>query len=399
MDKNELAGIFNKFNDTTQDLKRSYTNLEMTLLDVASQFDTVQPEDGDLEVPATNQFWEFRKSIIFLLETINSPVFVIDNGLNIQYINKDAKEVFHISDEKCEFDNIFTIQGRETINRYLESESETSILQLNISKPFSGLVAFSITKHYDPLTKSPLISLVCMDNSIFGRKTHRHQDFLQNMAENVAHNLRTPMTAVVGYANLLTRDLMNQSEIGPKLGILIEGIQRIDFIIRNLIDYSSNQQNLISDEYDIINFCNILASDFKDQHSTNTRPIKINVESELNNINTVIDRHTIKTIVNNIFLNSIEAIQKDSLSIDVKIEFESKDELIRIKILDNGIGMNDENISKCREPFYTTKINSLGLGLSIADNLLKAVGGDFQVSSDGNNGSEIIIYLPHKIYA
>ena len=68
-------------------------------------------------------------------------------------------------------------------------------------------------------------------------------------------------------------------------------------------------------------------------------------------------------------------------------------------IKDNGTGMSDEIISKCREPFFTTKINSLGLGLSIADNLLKAVGGDSQVSSKGKFGSEITIYLPQKINA
>jgi signal transduction histidine kinase len=350
-------------------------------------------------VPATNQFWEFRKSIIFLLETINSPVFVIDNSLNIQYLNKDAKEVFQVSEDKCEFDDIFTTQGKETANRFLELESESTVLQLNISKPFSGIVAFSATKHYDPLTKSPLISLVCMDNTIFGRKTHKHQDFLQNMAENVAHNLRTPMTAVVGYANLLTRDLMNQSEIGPKLGILIEGIQRIDFIIRNLIDYSNNQQNLISDKYDIIKFCKILASDFKDQFSSDSIHFDINVNSKLNNINTVIDRHTIKTIINNMFHNSLEAKKENSLSVDMNIEYDTNNDLIKISIKDNGTGMSDEIISKCREPFFTTKINSLGLGLSIADNLLKAVGGDSQVSSKGKFGSEITIYLPQKINA
>ena len=399
MDKRDLEVIFDKFNDTTMDLERSYTNLEMTLLDVASQSGSFHTEISENEEQTANQFWEFRKSIIFLLETINSPVFIIDSDFNVQYFNKNVMTVFGTEEKQGTFDNIFSEQGKKAVEKFLDSENESLVIHLNVIHPFSGIIPFSATKHFDPLSKSPLISLVCLENSLLNRKTDKHQEFLQNMAENVAHNLRTPMTAVVGYANLISRDLMNQTNVSSKLGTLIEGIQRIDFIIRNLIDYSHNQQNSVSEEYDLIELCRIIANGFVDENADNPMQLKVNVNSGLSILKTIIDKHTIKTVLNNFLLNSMESAVNDSVDVDIYVRIKNREDLIEILVTDNGKGMNEEEIEKCKEPFYTTKLNSLGLGLSIAENLLAEIGGDFKVSALETGGTRIKTFLPNNSLA
>ena len=104
------------------------------------------------------------------------------------------------------------------------------------------------------------------------------------------------------------------------------------------------------------------------------------------------DYNRLKQVFMNLVKNSIEAIPDNSIGrIDIyskKIKNE-----IRIYISDNGIGMNEEILSKFNEPFFTTKKNGTGLGTPLSTEIIKAHNGKINYSSAQNIGTTVEIIL------
>ena len=91
-------------------------------------------------------------------------------------------------------------------------------------------------------------------------------------------------------------------------------------------------------------------------------------------------------------LNSCEAISEEVVEIEIDV-LEKNGNLI-ITLLDKGEGMSAENLEKCREPFFTTRINGLGLGLSIVENLILIMNGSINIKSFLGEGTQIELTFP-----
>ncbi|MEA3487334.1 MAG: ATP-binding protein, partial [Thermodesulfobacteriota bacterium] len=107
-----------------------------------------------------------------------------------------------------------------------------------------------------------------------------------------------------------------------------------------------------------------------------------------------IDVDKLRQAFYNIFKNAMEAIPGRG-TITISAEPDGKD-MIGIKISDTGCGLTSEEIDHIFDPEYTTKEKGLGLGLSLAHEIIRGHGGEIHVESEAGSGTTFVILLPAK---
>ena len=111
----------------------------------------------------------------------------------------------------------------------------------------------------------------------------------------------------------------------------------------------------------------------------------------------LIDEKLFRQVVANIEQNAIAAIIEkfgENKGGEMRIESEIKDGVYEIRFCDNGEGMSEETASHIFEPYFTTKANGTGLGMTMSYKIIKEFGGDIQVKSEKGKGSVFLISLP-----
>jgi len=117
----------------------------------------------------------------------------------------------------------------------------------------------------------------------------------------------------------------------------------------------------------------------------------------------VIDKGQVSQVIQNVIMNSSQAM-KEGGRINVKVEnytisnsnhiWLEDGQYLKIEIADNGPGISEEHLKKIFEPYFTTKDQNHGLGLSICHSIVRRHGGDIEVSSELGQGAVFTVYLP-----
>jgi nitrogen fixation/metabolism regulation signal transduction histidine kinase len=124
--------------------------------------------------------------------------------------------------------------------------------------------------------------------------------------------------------------------------------------------------------------------------------IVVNVEFPEKSLMVPMDEALIEQVLINILKNAMEAVSHDSQG-SISISLEANEQRIWISIGDNGSGMDSETLARVFIPFYTTKQNGTGIGLSLSRQIVRAHQGRLRVSSSPGSGSRFTIELPGVI--
>jgi len=207
-------------------------------------------------------------------------------------------------------------------------------------------------------------------NQIHERDKNR---VLTQIIAGISHEIRNPLTIIKTFIELIPTKIDNKKFKEDIAVIVPEEIKRVDNLIESLIDYakpkSQNKTNINLGE--VVNSCAAL---FKTVLEQNDIDIDINNDKELF---IYCDKSQIKQAIINFLLNSIDAIieKKESpMSMNYKgkisIEGYSHEDEVILKIGDNGIGMNNSELEKVYDMFYTTKEKGTGIGIPLSLQIL-----------------------------
>lgn len=215
---------------------------------------------------------------------------------------------------------------------------------------------------------------------------------LGKLSAGIAHEIGNPLSAIRGYVEVLKRNrMLPDEERGEFINSIERETERIDRIIRTLLDYSRHRgfelkrvdiNDVIMDTADILKTQGLLKDiDLNLELSTGLSPIEV-------------DPHQISQVLINLILNA-----KDAVGQDGKINISSSktpDGMIEISVKDNGTGIPKEIIDKIFDPFFTTKEpgKGTGLGLSVSQRIVNLFGGRISVESEDGRGSVFKITLP-----
>ncbi len=222
---------------------------------------------------------------------------------------------------------------------------------------------------------------------------------LGQLTATIAHELRNPLGAVRTSAFLIERKIKGkQLGFEPQLERINNGVSRCDNIITQLLDFSRTKP-LASRPSDLDNW---LAKTIEEE--AKQLPSAVSIECDLNLQERLVpfDPSRMQRAVINLLTNASEAMvgkgddpskfENSSPTMRITTELIGEQAVIRFK--DNGPGISVENLTKIREPLFTTKSFGTGLGLPAVDQIVKQHHGHMEVSSQLGHGAEFTIFLP-----
>lgn len=202
----------------------------------------------------------------------------------------------------------------------------------------------------------------------------------------ITHEIKNPMAVCKGYLDML--DTSDKKQVERYVPIIKEEIDRTLLILKDFLSL-----NKIKIEKDIMDI-NLLVEEVIDSVSPLAKQNKIIIEESLMDDEVYIngDYNRLKQVLINLVKNSIEAINKDDGKIFISTNLNNNNFYIVIE--DNGCGMSEEILSKIEEPFYTTKKNGTGLGISLSKEILEAHNFKIEYKSNENVGTSVTITIP-----
>ncbi len=212
------------------------------------------------------------------------------------------------------------------------------------------------------------------------------------MSSAIAHELRNPLVPIGGFANLIFKRLEEGSPLRKYAGIIVTEIDRLEKLLHNILYFTKDTRPELKPDSlnDIIDELLFFYKGIFEEHNIS---VTVSLSPDLPLIR--LDHSLIKQALINIIINAVQAMEAGGLlTVESKL-LRDKDMLSAVVIVnDSGGGIPQETMNRIFDPFYTTKIRGLGLGLPLTRRIVEAHGGEIKVESAEGIGSTFIITLP-----
>lgn len=214
---------------------------------------------------------------------------------------------------------------------------------------------------------------------------------VNQLAAGIAHEIRNPLTSIKGFIQLMAR----RNDRPPRaehLEIIVAEIGRIDNLISEFQMLARPPKEPV---FERVNMCKLL------------RDIAFLMEGQLHGKEAELDMAVpalgcfafgdvsqLKQVFINLFKNAVEAVPDRG---KVMVAVGRQQGMMEITVTDNGNGIPQEIIDKLGTPFFTTKENGTGLGLSVCYSIVQSHGGKISVSSQAGQGTTFTVLLPAAV--
>ena len=209
------------------------------------------------------------------------------------------------------------------------------------------------------------------------------------LAAGVVHEIGNPLTA----ASAIVQRLGPDSDLGEKREVLRDNLERIQRILRTLVDYArppANEWRKVSVN-DAIRRTTALVQ--LDPRAKDVELV-LNLDPELPRVETIEDK--LRQVLLNVLLNALDALSGLGGRVSVSSELTSSQ--VQITIDDSGPGVPADLRERILEPFFTTKGGSggTGLGLAVSESIVTELGGSLEIGQAGLGGARFQVCLPLK---
>lgn len=356
-------------------------------------------ETGDVELIKGNN-----------IPGLNGRYTQIDHNILLEQVNRLITEPFRQS--SVEFYDSTTIakrlEGKNSLFHTCERTDGTWILSMIVPQKYdeNGRVVSVLLANRD-FTEEKKRELeqeeALRQEKIKAEKANEAKSiFLFNML----HDIRTPMNAILGYSQLMKKELTN-----PKLvhyqEMIEQSSQLLLSIINNVLDMARVESGKmeLDENYEVVgNITQLVCGAFAAEASK--KNIELNIIVNVEHKHIIVDSTKMQEILSNLISNAIKYTPEGGkVLIDVQELPYNKEgyTLIQTKVSDTGIGMSEEFLPSLFELFTRernttlSKIPGTGLGMAIVKNLVDLMNGSIEVESELGKGSTFTITIPHKI--
>ena len=335
-----------------------------------------------------------------ILDNIPSGVMVINQDRNIIYANRMAEQILGVPVNKL---------LKSSIDDYikfpfkLEDVTSFARKEMNYTDPTGETKILGYTIHSLKLSQKAWILIFLFQDLTEVKRLQKNVEETERMsligriAANIAHNIKNPLGAIHGAAQLIKEEEPLLPPVLKKAGdIIIRETKKIDAIVQDFLKLSLaslpvSSKDPIRVSSEIEKICHKFYI-----HSSQSNSYRINIKNELpNHVQIDVNPSDFEVVIWNLLLNAADAMPNGG-NIDVKISSssESPPQYIEIAIRDYGAGIPPEIQEKIFQPFFTTKAKGTGLGLSIVNQIVRKYNGLIYVTSKPGEGSTFFVRFP-----
>lgn len=356
-----------------------------------------------------DKVYDFQKSII---QKMGSGLFTVDMDGLITFANKASLKTLGFDYE--------AVQGKDITDFFVDRKEGGEVIQKILSDhiTFESYETYWMSKDGEPVPIGFSTSYIKMDTQedsegvlfLFRNITQvnnlrsqiERMDRLATLGElsaGIAHEIRNPLAGIKTSAQVLEESFSPGDFRSQLVSRIVKEIDRSNELLKKFFNFakpSKPKQEFQNIEMIIDGVYLLLASRLRKKNIL----FKTDFAESIPQV--YIDSSQVEQVILNVFLNAVEAITKSG-EIHVKISIAQKIKLkedsaqsdaICIEISDDGVGIPDDRLEKVFNPFFTTKSDGVGLGLSISSRLLEENGGKIELESKENEGTMFRIYLP-----
>jgi len=338
-----------------------------------------------------------RDTIGTLTENMKEGFILINKERNILSINASGKRMIGNKNfDLHEHKNILELTRNAEVLKNIEiaiNENKHIVNDVDCNR-------YHYRYYYSPVSEKG-------DNSVDGLMLLIEDVTIEKNAEimrrefsaNVSHELKTPLTTMIGFAEMIKEGLITDSESIKKYCGMInsEGLRLIT-LIEDIIRLSKIEEGIDLDNDSIINLKDI-GNEVCKLLSTKAEKRNIKLLSNIEDVSMKANMNYINELLYNLVDNSIKYNNNFG---KVEININKNNGFINIVVKDNGTGISEEHLDRIFERFYrvdksrSKETGGTGLGLSIVKHIVEVYEGTIEIKSKENVGTEITIKFPNK---
>ena len=336
-----------------------------------------------------------KKQIETILLHMTDGIIAFDMDGNIIHINPAAKDLLGLNEKDDNFEKIFKKLGINiNIEKIIYLENWTSSEQRkHVGDKYINILFAPFQDEND--RPAGVVALI-QDITEHVRLDNMRKEFVAD----VSHELKTPITSIMGYSDTLLEGDYDEETRTKFLKVISAEAKRMARLVTDLLTLSKYDSKKVTS--DITDF------DLGDLVKKCIEKLKFEIEKKNHSVEcfvtasvppVVADKYGIERVVLNILSNAIK-YTPDNGVIKVYVGFVYNDAYI--KVIDNGIGIPEEDLERIFDRFYrvdkarSRELGGTGLGLSIAKEILDQNKGSINIKSIVGKGTEVVIRIPAR---
>ena len=314
---------------------------------------------------------------------------------SIIHINPAATRLLKINSKDSTFDKIFK-KLKLDINMekiiYLENWTTTE-QKVNIDETYLNIFFAPFKDEND---RPAGVMVVIQDITEHVKLDNMRKEFVAD----VSHELKTPLTSIMGYAETLANSEYDKDLQEKFLNVISSEAVRMTKLVNDLLTLSkfdNDKTDWEKTEFDLGELVKQCQENLQIEMDKKKQKVECFVTANVPKV--YADKDGIERVILNILSNSIKYTGEGG-TIKIYVGFVYNDAYI--KVIDNGIGIPEKDLSRIFERFYrvdkarTRAMGGTGLGLSIAKEILDKNDGRIDIKSKSHEGTEVVITIPTK---
>ena len=336
-----------------------------------------------------------KKQIETILLHMSDGILAFNINGEIIHKNRAADKLFALNGKETNFDEIFSkIDADINLEKiiYLENWTSTQAKVIVGEKTLNLFFA----GFRDEAERPGGAIVVIQDITEHVKLDTMRTEFVAD----VSHELKTPITSILGYADTLLEDDCDEQTSKKFLNRISTQANRMAELVEDLLTLSRYDAGMIKsrvEEFDLGELVKTTYDSLTFEIEKKNQKAECFVTADVPHV--MADRAGIERVITNILTNAIKYTPENG-EIKIYVGFVYNDAYI--KVIDTGIGIPEEDLEKVFERFYrvdkarTREMGGTGLGLSIAKEILEKNNSKININSELGKGTEVVIRIPTK---
>ena len=239
------------------------------------------------------------------------------------------------------------------------------------------------------------IGELCVSINYMAQQLSEIEKMKNDFISTVSHEIRTPMTAIKGWGETLKNVGDNPVLLDKGLDIIVSETERLSGMVEELLDFSRMQNGkirIVNEEIDLLYIIEHVYNIYKQKAINEKRNLSLELNGNTD-IRLIGDKDRIRQVVINILDNAIKYTPENG---NISISVARIQKYVKIIISDSGKGIPQKDLPHIKEKFYKAdnNVRGTGIGLAVADEIIKMHAGEINISSEVGKGTTVEIILP-----